>query len=72
MASGVAASTNPAFKDYYMRTVYLWPDGQWCITPELDEYLEWKSDDYMRVKLTNDEYDQLESGNENILLPYLS
>jgi hypothetical protein len=54
-----------------MKTIYLWSDGEWCILPELDEYLNYKSDNYKKVKLTNDDYEQLESGNENILLPYL-
>lgn len=31
-------------KDYV-----LWPDGVWCHESELDEYLIWRSDDYMWV-----------------------
>lgn len=37
--------------------VYLWPDGTWCEGPDLDEYLNFKSDDFQVLILTEYEYD---------------
>ena len=53
-----------------MKTVYLWPEGTWCTNSELDEYLEFMSDDFLKIRLPNDEYEALLEGNENILLPF--
>jgi hypothetical protein len=34
--------------------VYVWPDSSYCYDEELEEYLQWKSDDYIEVELEAD------------------
>lgn len=42
-----------------MITVYIWPDGSWCDdADDLHSMLRWKSDDYEKVELTWEAYEQ--------------
>lgn len=39
-------------------TVYIWPDGMWCAEEGvLEEMLQYRSDDYMTVQVTEWEED---------------
>ena len=34
-----------------MQTIHVWPDYDWCFEESLDSFLQFKSDDYISVKL---------------------
>jgi len=40
-------------------TIYRWPDGTWCEYDDIESYLQWMSDDYDIVFLTQDEYEAM-------------
>lgn len=40
--------------------VYVWPDGVWCEKEELEEYLTYKSDDFMVKSFIDDGIADLE------------
>lgn len=42
-----------------MIVIYRWPDGTWCEYEDIESYLQWMSDDYEIVRLTELEYEQL-------------
>lgn len=33
--------------------IYVWPDAAWCYEDELEEYLSYKSDDYVYTVLSD-------------------
>lgn len=38
--------------------ISLWPDGTWCEEGDEANYLQWMSDDYKTVEMTENEYDE--------------
>lgn len=34
-----------------MGTICLWPDNEWCLPEDLEDYLSLKSDDYRKVRV---------------------
>ncbi len=44
-----------------MTKIYIWPDDHWCVEDELEDALQWRSDDYRVVEVSNDwDYDKIE------------
>jgi hypothetical protein len=43
----------PLFKPSLVRKVHIWPDGTYCDDNELEGFLQWKSDDYRTVEITD-------------------
>ena len=41
-----------------MIELYEWPDGTWCECDEIESYLQWMSDDYTLVRLTEKEIEE--------------
>lgn len=41
-----------------MVEICIWPDGTWCEKGEEASYLQWMSDDYSIVEMTEDQYDE--------------
>ena len=37
-----------------MTKIYIWPDGSWCTENELEDALQWKSDDHRIVEVSDD------------------
>lgn len=35
------------------RKFHIWPDGTFCKDHELEEFLQWKSDDYRTVEISD-------------------
>lgn len=44
-----------------MTKIYIWPDDNWCVEDELESQLQWKSDDYRVVEVSDDwDYDKID------------
>lgn len=41
-----------------MIRVCIWPDGTWCEEGEEQNYLQWMSDDFEIVVMTEDQFDE--------------
>ena len=41
-----------------MIEICVWPCGTWCEREDLGSYLQWMSDDFETLHLTEDEYDE--------------
>ncbi len=41
-----------------MIKIYIWPDGTWCESDDIKSYLQWMSDDFQVVEMTEEEYDE--------------
>lgn len=41
-----------------MIKVCIWPDGTWCESDNIESYLQWMSDDFQVVEMTEEEYDE--------------
>ena len=35
--------------------ICVWPDGMWCYRNELEDYINWKSDDYYEIAADSEE-----------------
>jgi hypothetical protein len=42
-----------------MIEVYMWSDGTWCLSEDLEQMLTWMSDDFEVKMLTPEEYEKL-------------
>jgi hypothetical protein len=52
MPSALALTSRTSPRETSMTTIYIWPDGTYAETSaELEELLQWKSDDYRTVTL---------------------
>lgn len=44
-------------EDMYV-TICKWPDGTWCEKGDEQDYLQWMSDDFEYVEMSENEYDE--------------